>query len=81
MPERKTMAQRRQTFFEALEDMRINFDKAAYLQGCRAAAPEKHDTDDVRSRETWAYNKAVGAQAEAIRQFNAAVRAARRPDA
>ena len=77
MSKRKTMAQRRTAFFAALESMRVNFDKAAYLQGCRAAAPAKHDTDDTRSREAWAFNKGCGAQEDAIRQFNAAIRAVR----
>lgn len=76
MSKRKTMTHRRDEFFKTLQAMRVAADKAGYLQGCRAAAPTNHDTADVRAREQQANNAAYEAQRTAIRQFNAAVRAA-----
>lgn len=76
MSKRKTMTQRRAEFFATIDAFCVATDKAGYLQGCRAAAPEKHDTEDVRARERYAQNRAHELHLQLISQFNAAVRAA-----
>lgn len=73
-----TTAKRREQLFSALERMRFSLDKAAYLQGCRASNPAKHDTPDVRAREQAHYSDASSAQGEAVAIFNRAVSAASR---
>lgn len=77
MSKPKTQAQRRQDLFAALEQMRTALNTAAYLQGCRAAKPDVHDTGTVRARESAAYSAAFRAQGKCIAIHNAAVRAAR----
>lgn len=75
---RKTMAQRRSDFMNTLGCMFANADKYGYLQGVRAADPSKYDNAETRERENAAHDNAREWQRDAIRQFNAAVRAARR---
>lgn len=77
MTKRKTMTQRRDEFFATIDTLAKQSDHAGYLQGCRAAAPGKHDTDDVRRRENLARSRAMDAHRLLVKQFNAAVRAAR----
>lgn len=72
-----TMSNRREALFAALEAMRVQYDRAGYLQGCRAANPAKHDTEEVRERENRAGSLGAQAQGKAITIFNSAVRAAR----
>lgn len=78
MPRKRTATQRRNTFIETLRQLRVAIDKAAYLQGCRAADPTKHDTDTVRLRERAAQNRAFDLEVQCVQQFNAAMRAASR---
>jgi hypothetical protein len=72
-----TMTQRRDALFAALETMRVQYDRAGYVLGCRASDPARFDTTDTRELGDRARSLGATAQGEAVRIFNSAVRAAR----
>lgn len=77
MPKKRTMTQRRDAFFSALDKMRVAAHEEGYYLGCRAAAPEKHDNDEVRAKEANWCSRKHELQRACIDEFNRAVRAAK----
>ncbi len=73
-----TMAKRREVFFATVESFRAYADKHGFIQGCRAANPAKHDNDETRKREDVVHNYMYQVQGTIAKQFNAAIRAAKK---
>lgn len=72
-----TIAQRREQLVSALERVAFCAREEGYILGCRAANPTKHDTKEMRDKESLRMVERLGAQMEAVRAFNSALQTQR----